>query len=378
MSDTTAAAGFATLAIHAGAQPDLASSSLPPGISAAGDIASDPAVAALEERIATLEGGSAAVATASGPAARALVFRTLMQPGDEVLAARRTGFDAHDPLDATCAAFGWQVRWADADAPTSFVEALSDRTKAILVDSIATDGRVADIEAIATIARRARIPLVVDNSLATPYLARPLEHGADIVLYTSTSLLAGHPGVRCGLVIDGGAFSFDGDPRYPALSQPSRGGPAIAAAYGNFAFAAGARRGACDLGGAPSPLAAYLVAAGIETLNLRLQRQSDSARTVARHLTGHSHVAWVRYAGLERDAGHGLARRICPNGAGALLTFGSADAGALVERLRLFATASKAGGTRSSVSHSDETVFLSIGLEDVSDILADLDQALAE
>lgn len=377
MSDTTEAAGFATLAIHAGAQPDLVLHTLlPPAMRDTGavDHPVDPAAAALEERVATIEGGTAAVAVASGPASRILALHALMQPGDEVVAARRLD----DGFDAALRAFGWRVRWAEADKPETLVEALSDRTKAILVDSLAApDGRVADLETIATIARRARVPFVVDNTLATPYLVRPLEHGADVVLHTSGRLLGGHAGADCGLVVDGGSFSFAGDLRYPALSQPSRGGLVVAETYGNYALAMGARRGLRDLGGPPSPFAAYLVATGIETLALRLQRQCDSALAVARHLARHPKVAWVRYAGLERDAGRALAQRYSPKGAGGALAFGVVDGPALASRLRLFLPATETGGAGSAILRAAlEAISVSIGLEDLADIIADLDRAL--
>ena len=424
MSDT-GEAGFATLAIHAGAQPDPTTRARATpiyqttsyvfddvdqaaalfGLQAFGNIytrITNPTTAVLEERIAALEGGTAALALASGHAAQVNVFHTLLQPGDEFIAARRLYGGSINQFTHAFKSFGWQVKWGDTENPESFVEALSDKTKAIFIESIANPGgHVTDIAAIAAVARRARVPLIVDNTLATPYLVRPFEHGADIVVHSATKFLGGHGNSIGGLVVDGGSFSFVGDDRYPALSKPSDsyGGVVIAETFGNFAFAIANRvLGLRDLGAALSPFNAFLILTGIETLPLRVQRHCDNALAVARHLRDHPKVKWVQYAGLADDPGHALAQRYSPKGAGAVFTFGVGgyEAGvALVKRLKLFSHLANVGDTRSLVIHPASTthrqladaqklsagagpdvVRVSIGLEDVADIIADLDQAL--
>ncbi len=424
MSETREA-GFATLAIHAGAQPDPTTKARATpiyqttsyvfddvdhaaslfGLQAFGNIytrITNPTTAVLEERVAALEGGTAAVAVASGHAAQVNVFHSLLQPGDEFIAARRLYGGSINQFNHAFKSFGWTVKWADTEKPETFLEALTDKTKAIFIESIANPGgAVTDIAAIAAIARRARVPLIVDNTLATPYLLRPFEHGADIVVHSATKFLGGHGNSIGGIIVDGGAFNFSGDERYPLLSKPSDsyGGLVIAETFGNFAFAIACRvLGLRDLGAAISPFNAFLILTGIETLPLRMQRHCDNALAVARHLKDHPKVKWVHYAGLESDPGHALVQRYSPKGAGAVFTFGvgSYEAGvALVKRLKLFSHLANVGDTRSLVIHPASTthrqladaqklsagagpdvVRVSIGLEDVADIIADLDQAL--
>lgn len=427
MTDQPRSAGFATLAIHAGAQPDPTTKARATpiyqttsfvfddvdhaaslfGLQAFGNIytrITNPTNAVLEERIAALEGGTAALAVASGHAAQVLAFHTLLQPGDEFIAARRLYGGSINQFTHSFKHFGWNVKWADTERPESFVEALSERTRAIFVESIANPGgAVTDLEAIATIARRARVPLIVDNTLATPYLVRPFDHGADIVVHSATKFLGGHGNSIGGLIVDGGTFDWTKDERYPALSQPqaSYGDMILAETFGNFAYAIACRvLGLRDIGAALSPFNAFLILTGIETLPLRMQRHCENALAVARHLKGHPAVSWVHYAGLEDDPGHALAQRYAPKGSGAVFTFGLAggyDAGVeLVKRLKLFSHLANVGDTRSLVIHPASTthrqldgdqkvaagagpdvVRLSVGLEDIADIIADLDQAMA-
>jgi O-acetylhomoserine (thiol)-lyase len=427
MTDQPKGSGFSTLAIHAGAQPDPTTKARATpiyqsasfvfddvdhaaslfGLQAFGNIytrITNPTNAVLEERLAALEGGSAAVAVASGHAAQLLVFQALLAPGDEFVASRRLYGGSINQFNHAFKSFGWQVKWADPDQPDTFVQALSDRTKAIFIESIANPGGyLSDIAAIASVAAKARVPLIVDNTLATPYLVRPFEHGADIVVHSATKFLGGHGNSIGGLIVDGGTFEWIGDARYPTLSQPSPsyGGLVIGETFGNFAFAVACRvLGLRDLGPALSPFNAFLILTGMETLPLRMQRHCENALSVARHLAQHPAVRWVRYAGLDSDPSHALAKRYCPKGAGAVFTFGLAgeyEAGiALIKKLRLFSHLANVGDTRSLVIHpastthrqlSDEqkiaagagpdVVRLSIGLEDVADIIADLDQALA-
>ncbi|APF37330.1 O-acetylhomoserine aminocarboxypropyltransferase [Chelatococcus daeguensis] len=419
--------GFNTLAIHAGAQPDPATGARATpiyqttsfvfddvdhaaslfGLQAFGNIYTrigNPTCAVLEERVAALEGGTAALAVASGHAAEFLTFHALLQPGDEFIASKKLYGGSINQFNHSYKSFGWNVVWADPDDLSTFERALTPKTKAIFVESIANPGGViVDIAAISAIAKRANIPLIVDNTMATPYLWRPFEHGADIVVHSATKFLGGHGNSIAGLIVDGGTFNWVGDERYPMLSKPrpEYGGMVLGETFGNFAFAIATRvLGLRDLGPALSPFNAFLILNGIETLPLRMQRASDSTLMVAKHLASHPAVAWVSYPGLEGDRYYTLARRYCPKGAGAVFTFGlkgGYEAGvSLVSKLQLFSHLANIGDTRSLVIHpastthrqlSDEqkvaagagpdVVRLSIGLEDPADLIADLDQALS-
>lgn len=422
----TNAPGFSTLAVHAGAQPDPATGARATpiyqttsfvfddvdhaaslfGLQAFGNIytrITNPTSAALEQRVAALEGGTAALAVASGHSAEFLTFHTLMEPGDEFIAANKLYGGSINQFNHSYKNFGWTVKWADPDNLSTFEAAITDRTKGIFIESIANPGGiVCDIAGIAAIANKARIPLIVDNTLATPYLVRPFEHGADLVVHSATKFLGGHGNSIGGLIVDGGRFDWM-DGRYPMLSapRPEYGGMVLGETFGNFAFAIACRvLGLRDLGPCISPFNSFLLLTGIETLALRMQRHCDNTLAVARHLAGHDAVSWVSYPGLPGDRYHALAQRYCPKGAGAVFTFGlkgGYEAGiALVKNLKLFSHLANVGDTRSLVIHpastthrqlSDEqkviagagpdVVRLSVGIEDVADIIADLDQALA-
>jgi O-acetylhomoserine (thiol)-lyase len=418
--------GFDTLAVHAGAAPDAATGARATpiyqttsfvfddvdhaaslfGLQAFGNIYSrigNPTCAVLEERVAALEGGTAALAVASGHAAQFLVFHTLLQPGDEFVAARKLYGGSINQFNHAYKNFGWNVLWADSDDPSTFEAAVTPRTKAIFVESIANPGGViVDLQAIAAIAKKHRIPLIVDNTMATPYLIRPFEHGADIIVHSATKFLGGHGNSIGGLIVDGGSFNFAGDDRYPMLSKPrpEYGGMVLGETFGNFGFAIACRvLGLRDLGPALSPFNAFMLLTGIETLPLRMQRHSDNALAVAEHLSGHNKVSWVSYPGLRSDRYHNLAKQYCPKGAGAVFTFGlkgGYEAGVkLVSNLRLFSHLANIGDTRSLIIHpastthrqltdeqktqagaGPEVVRLSIGIEDKDDLIDDLNQAL--
>ncbi len=418
--------GFNTLAIHAGAAPDAATGARATpiyqtssfvfddvdhaaslfGLQAFGNIYSrigNPTNAVLEERVAALEGGTAALAVASGHAAEFLVFHTLLQPGDEFVAAKKLYGGSINQFNHSYKNFGWNVIWADSDDPSTFEAAITPRTKAIFVESIANPGGViVDLRAIANIAKKHRIPLIVDNTMATPYLIKPFEYGADIIVHSATKFLGGHGNSIGGVIVDGGSFNFAGDDRYPMLSKPrpEYGGMVLGETFGNFGFAIACRvLGLRDLGPALSPFNAFLILNGIETLPLRMQRHSDNALAVAEHLQGHDKVSWVSYPGLRSDRYHNLAKQYCPKGAGAVFTFGlkgGYEAGVkLVSNLKLFSHLANIGDTRSLVIHpastthrqltdeqktqagaGPEVVRLSIGLEDTADLIDDLDQAL--
>jgi O-acetylhomoserine (thiol)-lyase len=340
---------------------------------------------------------------ASGHAAEFLVFHTLLQPGDEFIAAKKLYGGSINQFNHAYKNFGWNVVWADSDDPSTFEAAVTPRTKAIFVESIANPGGViVDIEALSAIAKRHRIPLIVDNTMASPYLIRPFEHGADIIVHSATKFLGGHGNSVGGVIVDGGSFNFAGDDRYPMLSKPrpEYGGMVLGETFGNFGFAIACRvLGLRDLGPALSPFNAFLILNGIETLPLRMQRHSDNALAVSEHLAGHNKVSWVSYPGLRSDRYHNLAKRYCPKGAGAVFTFGlkgGYEAGVkLVSNLKLFSHLANIGDTRSLVIHpastthrqltdeqraqagaGSEVVRLSIGLEDTEDLIDDLNQAL--
>jgi len=418
--------GFATLSIHAGAQPDPTTGARATpiyqttsfvfddvehaaslfGLQAFGNIYTrigNPTNNVLEQRVAALEGGTGALAVASGHAAQILVFHALMEPGDEVVAANRLYGGSINQLGHSIKNFGWKVVWADTDDLSSFEKAISPKTKAIFIESLANPGGVViDIEGIAKIANKAGVPLIVDNTMASPYLIQPFKHGADIIIHSATKFLGGHGNSIAGVIVDGGKFNWVGNKRYPMLSapRPEYNGIVLAETFGNFAFAIAVRvLGLRDLGPALSPFNAFLIINGIETLPLRMQKHSDNALKVAEYLSKHPKVAWVRYAGLKTDKYHALQQKYSPKGAGAVFTFGlkgGFDAGVnLVSNVELFSHLANIGDTRSLIIHpastthkqlSDEqkiaagagpdVVRLSIGIEDVEDIIADLEKGL--
>jgi O-acetylhomoserine (thiol)-lyase len=419
--------GFNTLAIHAGAQPDASTGArVTPiyqttsfvfddadhaaalfNLETFGNIYSrimNPTQAVLEERVAALEGGTAALAVASGHASQAIVFHTLMEPGAEFVAARQLYGGSVNQFGEAFKKFDWHVKWADTTDAESFRAAITPKTRAIFVESIANPGGiVTDLEAVSAVAKEAGLPLIVDNTLATPYLTQPREYGADIVVHSLTKFLGGHGNSVGGVIVDCGTFDWMASDRYPSLSAPcaSYHGMTLGETFGNFAFAIACRvLGLRDLGPAISPMNAFLILNGIETLPLRMQRHCDNAKQVAEWLSSHDKVAWVNYAGLPGNDFHALAQRYAPKGAGGVFTFGlkgGYEAGiALVGKVELFSHLANIGDTRSLIIHPASTthrqladdareragagadvVRLSIGLEDVDDIIADLDQALA-
>ncbi len=419
--------GFSTLAVHAGAQPDPTTGARATpiyqttsfvfndadhaaslfGLQAFGNIYTrigNPTNAVLEERVAALEGGTAALAVASGHAAQVIAFQSLLAPGDEFIAARKLYGGSINQFNHAFKSFGWNVQWADSDEPASFASAVTPRTKAIFIESIANPGgTVTDIEAIAEVARKARVPLIVDNTLASPYLCKPIEHGADIVVHSLTKFLGGHGNSIGGMIVDAGTFDWSKDDRYPMLSapRPEYHGIKLHETFGNFAFAISCRvLGLRDMGPALSPFNAFLILTGVETLALRMQKHCDNTKAVAEWLSGHPAVSWVRYAGLPGDRYYNLARKYAPKGAGAVFTFGlkgGYDAGLkLVSGVKLFSHLANVGDTRSLIIHPASTthsqlddaqkvlagagpdvVRLSIGIEDKDDLIADLDQALS-
>jgi O-acetylhomoserine (thiol)-lyase len=419
--------GFSTLAIHAGAQPDPTTGARATpiyqttsfvfedvdhaaslfGLQTFGNVYSrigNPTNAVLEERVAALEGGTAGLAVASGHAAQVIVMHCLMQPGDEFVASKKLYGGSINQFNHAFRNFGWNVAWADPDDNASFERAVTPKTKAIFIESIANPGGViTDMEAVAKIAKNAGVPLIVDNTLATPYLCKPIDHGADIVVHSLTKFLGGHGNSIGGAVVDAGTFNWSREKRYPMLSEPrpEYHGIVLHETFGSFAFAVACRMLALrDIGPALSPFNAFLILTGIETLPLRMQRHCDNALVVANWLVQHPKVAWVSYPGLKGDRYHNLARRYVPKGAGSVFTFGlkgGYDAGVkLVSNVKLLSHLANIGDTRSLIIHPASTthrqltdaqkiqagagpdvVRLSIGLEDSEDIIADLDDGLA-
>jgi len=417
--------GFSTLSVHAGAQPDPATGARATPIyqttafafedadhAAAlfnlqvfGNIYSrimNPTNAVLEERVAALENGRAGLACSSGHAAQLLALHTLMSPGSEIVAARQLYGGSVNQFSQSFAKFDWHVKWADTREPDTFKAQITGKTKALFAESIANPGGlITDIEALAKIAHDAGVPLIIDNTLASPYLIRPVEWGADIVLHSATKFLGGHGNSMAGVIVDAGTFDW-GSGKFPTLSEPnpSYHGMRMWETFGDMAFAVATRVLALrDLGASLSPMNAFLVLTGTETLPLRIQKHCDNALAVARWLNANPRVAWVNYAGLEDNPSYALHKKYCPKGAGSVFTFGlkgGYETGLkMVNSVRLFSHLANIGDTRSLIIHpastthrqlSDEdrakagagndVVRLSIGIEDVADIIADLDQAM--
>ena len=422
----TDAPGFNTLAVHAGAQPDPTTGARATpiyqttsfvfedtehaadlfGLRAFGNIYTrimNPTCAVLEERMAALHGGTAALAVASGHAAQLLAFHNIMRPGDEFIASSKLYGGSINQFNVSFKSFDWNVKWADPTDVSSFEKAITPKTRAIFIESFANPaGAVTDIEAIAEIAHSHGLPLIVDNTMASPYLCRPLEHGADIVVESLTKFVGGQGNSMGGVIVDGGTFDWSASGNYPMLTEgrPDYNGINLYETFGNIAFAIACRvLGLRDFGPALSPMNAFLILNGLETLPLRMEQHCRNAETVAAHLLDHPKVSWVNYAGLEGNPTHELQRKYAPNGAGAVFTFGLAggfDAGKqFVESLELFSHLANIGDTRSLVIHpastthsqltdeqreyagaGNDVVRLSIGIETARDLIADLDRAL--
>jgi O-acetylhomoserine (thiol)-lyase len=418
--------GFETLAIHAGCAPDPATGArVTPiyqttayvfndaqhaadlfALRAFGNIYTrlmNPTTSALEGKVAALEGGTAALAVASGHSAQLLAFHTMMEPGDEFIAARQLYGGSINQFNHSFKSFGWQVKWADAEDISTFEKALSPKTKAIFIESVCNPGgRITDIEAIAAIAKKAGIPLIVDNTLATPYLCNPIKHGANIVLHSLTKFMGGHGNSMGGVIVDAGNFDWSASGKYPLLSEPNESyhGLKLHETFGGIAFAIACRvLGLRDLGPAIAPMNSFLILTGLETLALRMEKHCANTLEVATWLSKHKGVAWVHYAGLKDDKHHQLAKKYAPRGAGAVFTFGlkgGYDAGiSVVSNVKLFSHLANIGDVRSLIIHPSSTthsqltkdqqikagagpdvVRLSIGIEDAKDIIADLEQAL--
>ncbi len=416
--------GFETLAVHAGAAPDPTTGARAVPIyqttsyvfddaehAAAlfnlqkfGNIYSrltNPTVSVLEERVAALEGGTGACATASGHAAQFLTFLNLMSAGDHVVASSKLYGGSISQMRQTFPQFDWHVSFVDPREPKNMELAIRDRTKAIFIESCSNpDGIVPDIEAIAEIAHRHGIPLVVDNTVPTPYLCRPFEWGADIVVHSLTKYMGGQGNSIGGVIVESGKFNWDNG-KFPQLSEPCAAyhGLRFYETFGNFALTVRNKAiGLRDMGPCLSPFNAFLILQGIETLPLRMDRHVANADKVAEFLVGHPQVAWVSYARLPQNRTP-LVDKYCPRGVGSLFTFGvkgGYEQGVkLIDSVELLSHVANIGDTRSLIIHpastthrqltpeqqkaagaGPEVIRISVGIETVDDIIADLDQAL--
>lgn len=418
--------GFDTLQVHAGAEPDPATGARQVPIyqttayvfrdadhaaalfnlQEVGYIYSrltNPTIAALQNRIAALEGGAGAVCCSSGHAAQLMALFPLMGPGKNIVASTRLYGGTITQFSHTIKRFGWSCTFVDFDDLDAVKAAINDDTRAIFCETIANPGGyITDIDAIAAIAEGAGIPLIVDNTTATPYLCRPIEHGATLVVHSLTKYMTGNGTVTGGVVVDSGTFDWSASDKFPSLSQPEPAyhGLTFHETFGNLAFTFhGIAVGLRDLGMTMNPQGAHYTLMGIETLSLRMEKHVANARKIAAWLEGHEAVSAVTYAGLDSSPYKARVPKICPKGAGALFTVslkgGYEACTKFVAALNLFSHVANLGDARSLVIHpastthrqltdeqlvaagaAPDTVRLSIGIENADDLIADLDQAL--
>lgn len=419
--------GFDTLALHAGYAPDATTGARAVPIYQTtsyafenvehaaslfnlqqfGNIYSrltNPTVSVLEERLAALEGGVAACATASGHAAQFLVFLNLLTPGTNVVSSAKLYGGSVTQMKETFPQFGWETKFVDPKNPSAFAAAIDDQTRAVFIESASNpDGIVADIQAIADIAHAHGIPLVVDNTLPSPALCNPFRHGADLITHSLTKYIGGQGNSIGGVIIEGGSFDWGASGKFPLMTEPTTAyhGLRFWETFGNFAFMVRSKAvGLRDMGPSLSPTNAFLILQGLETLSLRMERHVANADEVAAWLAEHPQVAWVSYPRLPQNRTHAL-DTYCPKGVGSVFTIGvkgGYDMGVkMVDACELFSHVANIGDTRSLIIHPASTthrqlspdeqvaagagpdvVRLSIGIESVADIIADLDQALAK
>ena len=418
--------GFQTRAVHAGQKPDptTGSRAMPIyqttsfvfedtkhaadlfSLSSSGNIYTrigNPTTAAFEERIADLEGGVGGLAVASGQAAITMAILNLARTGEHIVSSASLYGGARYLFAGPLPNYLITTTFIDGADTANFTAAVQENTKAFFVESIGNPTcQVPDLAAIAAIARSLHIPLIVDNTFATPYLCRPIEHGADIVVHSATKFIGGQGSSIGGVIVDGGKFDYAADDRFPLLSQPDPGyhGLRYATDIGPAAFITRARVSLLrDMGAALSPFNAWLFLQGLETLALRVQRHVANSKIIAGWLNEHPAVSWVRYPGLPADPNYELAQKYLPEGAGSIFTFGAGSlerSSRLVDKLELFSLLANVADTKSLVIHPASTthsqmsgqelaesgitpdmIRLSVGLEDAEDLIADLAQALA-
>ncbi len=428
MSEQTAPArqmGFATKSLHAGHTPDAASHARAVPIYQSTSFTFDdsthaaelfalqkfgniytrimnPTTDVFEQRVAALEGGVGALATASGQAAQFLAINALLGPGDELVASSTLYGGTYTQFDVTFRRMGIDVKFVEPDNPENFRKAITPKTRAVYGETIANPRmNVLDIEKVAAVAHAAGVPLIIDNTMASPYLCRPIEWGADIVLHSATKFLGGHGTSIGGIIVDSGRFQWSD--KYPAITAPSPGyhGMKFAEVFGNMAYIIKVRvEGLRDLGPCISPFNSFLFLQGIETLKFRMEAHSRNALEVAEWLERHPSVSWVKYPGLLSSPYHAVAQKYLPKGQGSIVTFGikgGLEAGRkLIDSVQLFSHLANLGDAKSLIIHpastthqqlsdeqqleagvSKDLVRLSVGIEDVDDILWDLDQAIA-
>jgi len=418
--------GFATRSLHAGQKPDAATGARAVpiyqttsfvfensdhaaalfGLQQFGNIYSrimNPTTAVFEERVAALEGGAAALATASGQAAQFLALSSLMQAGDHLVAAATLYGGTYTQFEVSFRRLGIETTFVEPDDPENFRKAIRPNTRALYGETVANPRmNILDIEKVAAIAHAHNIPLVIDNTLASPWLCRPIEHGADIVVHSATKFLGGHGTSIGGIIVDGGKFEWNKG-HFPQINEPSPGyhGMKFSEVFGPIAFIIKTRvDGLRDFGPCISPFNSFLFLQGIETLPLRMNQHCSNALAVAEWLEKHPGVAWVKYPGLKSSPYHGLAGKYLPKGCGAVLTFGikgGKEAGRkFIDSVKLLSHLANLGDSKSLVIHPASTthqqlteaeqaaagitpdlVRLSVGIEDLEDIIWDLEQALA-
>ena len=418
--------GFDTLALHAGQRPDAATGAratpiyqtasfvFPDADFAAGlfnieraghvySRLSNPTNAVLEERVSALEGGVGAIATASGQAATHLAVATLLGTGDHIVASRSLYGGTHNLLAYTLPRFGIETTFVDPRSPGDFAAAIRPNTRLVFGELLGNPGlEVLDVARVAEVAHAAELPLAVDATFATPYLCKPIDHGADIVIHSATKFLSGHGVVVGGLVVDGGVFDYEVSGKFETMTEPYDGfhGLVFAEEFGPQAFLTRARKeGMRDFGACMAPTTAFHILQGLETLPLRMARHVDNTRAVTRFLAGHDAVASVSHPDLPDHPDHALAARLLPRGAGAVLSCelkgGRAAGQVFIESLALFSHLANVGDAKSLVIHPASTthhrmdaaalaaagigegmVRLSIGLEDPADLIDDLSRAL--
>lgn len=418
--------GFDTLALHAGQRPDPATGAratpiyqtasfvFPDSDFAAGlfnieraghvySRLSNPTNAVLEERISALERGVAGIAVASGQAAMHLAVATICGAGDHIVASRSLYGGTHNLLQYTLPRFGIETTFVDPRSPAAFAAAIRDNTRLVFGEILGNPGlEVLDVPAVASVAHDAKLPLLVDSTFATPYLCRPIDLGADLVIHSATKFLSGHGIVIGGLVVDGGTFDWEASDKFPTLTEPYEGfhDLVFAEEFGPQAFITRARReGLRDFGACMAPTTAFHVLQGLETLPIRMQKHVANTREVVAFLSEQETVVSVSYPELPSHPDHDLAARLLPNGAGAVFGFdikGGREAGrAFIENLAIFSHLANVGDAKSLVIHPASTthhrmdsqalaaagigeglVRLSIGLEDPRDLIADLGRAL--
>ncbi len=417
--------GFETLCIHAGQIPDSETGSRAVPIyqtaayvfESADNAASlfnlqtfgniytrimNPTNAVFEERMAALEGGRAAVGVSSGMAAQMVALLTILKSGDEIVSSSTLYGGTYTQFDVNFRDLGINVNFVDPDEPDNFRKAITKKTKALFAETIGNPlGNVLDIEAVSTIAREAGIPLIIDNTFATPYLCRPIEFGADIVVHSATKFICGHGTSIGGVLVESGSFPWDNG-NFPGMTEPSKAyhGVRFYETFGDFGYTMKAR---CEIlrayGPALSPFNAFLFLQGLETLNLRMERHCSNALAVAKFLKDHPAVTWVNYPGLPDSPYYGLAQKYLPKGAGSIFTFGikgGKEAGArFIESVEFLSHLANVGDAKTLVIHpastthrqlaedeqeeagvNPEMVRISVGLETLDDILWDIDQAL--